>query len=102
MKDSSDIPAAESALFVVNKWDSLVSNTHDRPHERQKCLDIISKILRRRWPAFESQQLVTLSARRAAKAQEKGLTREDMAVVCDRINEMLPRGMDNLIRRCIK
>lgn len=102
MRSSNDIPAAESAIFVVNKWDTLVSNTLKKPEERSKFLDLIKEGLQRRWRGFKEDQLVTLNSKNAAELQEVGQTPADMKLLCDSVNTMLPRGMDNLLRRSIK
>lgn len=102
MKDSGDIPAAESAVFVLNKWDKLIDETSECPEEREKTKHIVAKKLSHSWRGFKRSQLVTLDAKHAAKQQRLGHTTNDLKLVCERIGDTLPRGMGNMIRRSIR
>ena len=94
------IPAADSAIFVANKWDLLEQQQSEI--ERQNYLRLLAQGLQSRWSGFRQHQLLTLNAKLACTAQQLGESTNDMRRLCTAIKKALPYGMDNMILKSLR
>jgi hypothetical protein len=99
IKGMKQVPAADSAIFIANKWDLLVQQLSEK--DRQTYLHLLSQGLQSRWNGFQRRQLLTLNAKLACTAQQLGESTDDMRRLCIAIKKALPYGMDNAILKSL-
>lgn len=96
-KGIGSLPPSNSALFVINKWD-LASQQMRKEEERQEFMTKLEKQVSLRWTGLKPrQQLVTMNAKLAVRAQQLGSSTADMKRLCKSIQDLLPKGMDHMI-----
>ena len=98
-------PPADSALFVLNKWDKFLEQyrgKNSREKASKEYLDRLYYELGRRWRGFKSYQVIKMNSKLAGLAQELGVLTDDMKNLCEGISKVLPRGMNNMILRALK
>ncbi|XP_065826963.1 uncharacterized protein [Oscarella lobularis] len=97
-------PPADSALFVLNKWDQFLEKYGRKESERasKEYLERLYFELGRRWRGFKSYQVIKMNSKLAGLAQELGVLTNDMKNLCEGISDVLPRGMNNMILKALK
>eukprot|EP00118_Oscarella_pearsei_P022027 m.251114 g.251114 ORF g.251114 m.251114 type:complete len:1013 (+) comp40332_c0_seq8:194-3232(+) len=97
-------PAADSALFVLNKWDQFTEKWGRKEAEKaeQEYLKRLHFELGRRWRGFKPYQVIKMNSKLAGLAQELGVLTNDMENLCEGIANVLPRGMNNMILKALK
>ena len=90
--------SSQSAIFVINKWDRVCSDEKSE-EERQQYLDLAAEQIKIRWPGFRKEQLLTMNSKRALLFQTFGITTPDLSTLCDSIKQMLPKALENRIKR---
>eukprot|EP00118_Oscarella_pearsei_P014931 m.130843 g.130843 ORF g.130843 m.130843 type:complete len:1041 (+) comp38038_c0_seq20:318-3440(+) len=89
-------PPPDSALFVLNKWD--VFTQQQRKKEQQE--EFKTKIGRKisgQWRGFRPRQLIPMDAKLAETVRRLGEDTEEMKNLCNGIERILPKGMDNML-----
>jgi energy-coupling factor transporter ATP-binding protein EcfA2 len=95
-KGTGSLPSSNSALFVINKWD--LASQQMRKDERQEFLSKLEMQVSSRWTGLKpQQQLITMNAKLAVRAQQLGSSTADMKRLCKSIEQLLPKGMDHML-----
>ncbi|XP_078573155.1 uncharacterized protein LOC144859999 [Branchiostoma floridae x Branchiostoma japonicum] len=74
----------EAAIFVCNKWDQVPD------HEKEEVKRNTLHKLKKPWPLLNESQLFYFSA---VKAQEAGYVTDDLAMLLDGIDSLLPKSL---------
>eukprot|EP00118_Oscarella_pearsei_P018486 m.189565 g.189565 ORF g.189565 m.189565 type:complete len:1003 (+) comp39414_c0_seq4:45-3053(+) len=99
---------ADSALFVVNKWDLFTEEDLEQDEEEKEEEEVGKEYLQKlyhelglRWKGFKPCQVIKMNSKLAGLVQEHGGMTKDMTVFCERLRNLLPRGMKNLILKAL-
>ena len=98
-------PPADSALFVVNKWDRFLDQYQGKEAKEVAAREYLEELyeqLQCRWQGFKRHQVITMNSKLAEQVQELGAMTDDMRNLCDGISKVLPRGMKNMILKALK